>query len=66
MIINRKKFYDEPNDSDIKRYEEIKKLITGQGKDYTTECLLDYNYIKNDCRIIVVDLNRQKELDADP
>ena len=31
-----KNFYDQAIDSDIKRYEEIRKLTTGQGKDYTT------------------------------
>ena len=53
-------------DSDTKRYEEIRKLTTGQGEDYTTGCLLDYDYIKNHYRLIAVDLSRQKELDADP
>ena len=33
-----KNFYDLPIDADIKRYEEIRKLTTGQGEDYTTEC----------------------------
>ena len=46
MIINGKNFYDEAIDSDIKRFEEIRKLATGQGKDYTTGSLLDCNYIK--------------------
>ena len=55
-----------PVDSDIKQYEEIKNLTTGQGADYTTGCLLDYDYIKSHQRIIAVDLSRQKELDADP
>ena len=55
MIINGKSFYDQPIDSDIKRYEEIRKLTTGQGKDYTAGCLLDYDYIKNRCRLIAVD-----------
>ena len=45
VIINGKNSYDEPNDSDIKRYEEIRKLTTGQDGDYTTGCLLDYDYI---------------------
>ena len=53
-------------DSDIKRYEEIRKLTTGQGEDYTTGCLLDYDYIKNHYRLMAVDLSRQKELDAYP
>ena len=41
-----KKNYDQPIDSDIKRLEEIRKLQTGEGEDYTTKCLLDYEYIK--------------------
>ena len=31
--------------SNIKRYEEIRKLTTGQGEDDTIGCLLDYDYI---------------------
>ena len=32
--------------SDVKRYEKIRKLATGQVEGYTTGCLLDYKYIK--------------------
>ena len=46
MIINGKNFYDQAIDSDIKRYEEIRKLTTEQGEDYTTGCLLDFDYKK--------------------
>ena len=42
----QKKVYDQPIDSDIKRYEEIRKITTWQGKNYTTEYLLDYDYVK--------------------
>ena len=42
------------------------KITTGQGEDYTTGCLLDYDYIKSHYRLIAVDLGRQKELDANP
>ena len=66
MIINGKSFYDQGIDSDIKRYEEIRKLTTGQGEDCTTGCLLDYDYIKNHYRLMAVKLSRQKELNADP
>ena len=52
-------------DSDIKRYEKT-KLTTGQSEDYTTGCLLNYEYIKNHYRLTAVDLSRQNELDADP
>ena len=66
VIINGKNFYDQPIDSNIKRYEEIRKLTTRQGEDYTTGCLLDYDYIKNHYILIAVDLIREKELDANP
>ena len=66
VIISRKNISDQPIDSDIKRYKEIRKLTTGQGEDYTTGCLLDYDYIKNYYRLIAVDLSGQEELDADP
>ena len=64
VIINWKNFFDQPIDSDIKQYEEISKLTTGQGEDYATWCLLDYEYIQNHYRLIAVDLGRQKELGA--
>ena len=43
----------------------IKKWTTGQKEDYTTECLLDHEYIKNPYGLKPVDLNRQKELCSD-
>ena len=43
VIINGKNFYDQAIDSDIKRYEKIRKLMTGQGEDYTTGYLLEYD-----------------------
>ena len=64
FIINWKSFYDQPIDSDKKRYEEIEKFVT-KGEDYTSWCLLDYDYIKNHYRLIAIDLSRQKWLDAD-
>ena len=42
VIIKGKHFYDQAIDSEIKQYEENRKLTTGQGEDYTTGCLLDY------------------------
>ena len=56
VIFNQENFYDQPIDSDIKRYEEIRELTTGQGEDYTTGCLLDYDYIKSHYRVLAVDI----------
>ena len=42
-----RKFYDEPINVQIKKYDEIRKITTGKGDDYTTGCLLDYQYFKD-------------------
>ena len=47
-------------------YENIRKIATGQGDDYTTGCLLDYTYFKKYYKMIAVDLSKQQALDADP
>ena len=66
VIINRKNFYDQTIDSNMKRQGETRKLTTGQGEDYTPGYLSRYDYIKNHYKLIAVYLSRQKELDADP
>ena len=38
----------------------IRALTTGQGEDYTTECLLDYEHIKNHYKSIAVGASRPK------
>ena len=43
----------------------MRKISTGQGDDYTTGCLLDFAYFKNNYRLIAADLSRQKVLDPD-
>ena len=49
----------------IKPYDEARKVSTGQGDDYTTGCLLDYAYFKDNYRLTAVDLSKQKALDPD-
>ena len=52
-------FYDQPINDQIKKYDEIRKIATGKGDDYTTGCLLDYQYFKNHYQLIAVDLSKQ-------
>ena len=66
VIIVGRNFYENPIESDIEKYRELKKVMTGKGEDYTTGCLLDYNYFKEHYKLVAVDLSKQKELDADP
>ena len=65
-MIDGRNFYDQPINDLIKQYDEVRKVSTGQGDDYTTGCLLDYVYFKDNYRLIAVDLSKQKALDADP
>ena len=66
VIIDGRNFYDNPIESDVEKYRELKKVIIGKGQDYTTGSLLDYYYFKNYYKLVAVDLSKQKELDADP
>ena len=45
-MIDGKKFFNQPVKSDLKIYDNILKALIGQGEDYTTACLLEYNYFK--------------------
>ena len=65
-MIDGKDCYDQPINNLIKQYDEVRNISTGQGDDYTTGCLLDYAYFKDNYRLIAVNLNKQKALDADP
>ena len=55
VIINGMISYDQFTDFDIKQYEEVRKWTKGKGKAYTTDCLLDYDYLKNCYRLIITD-----------
>ena len=66
VLINGRNFYDQPINDIIKQYDEVRKVSTGYGDDYTTGFLLDYAYFKDNYRLIVFDLSKQKSLDADP
>ena len=65
-MIDRKNLYDKSVKNNKATYENIKKLATLQGDDYTTGCLLDYMYFKNYFKLIAVDLSKQQALDDDP
>ena len=66
VMLDRKSFFDQLVKNDLITYENIRKIATGQGDDYTTGCFLDYNYFKNYCKMIAIDLSKQQALDAGP
>ena len=49
--IDGRNFYDQPISDSIKQYDEVKKISTAQGDDYTTGCLLDFAYFEKKLQI---------------
>ena len=43
-MINGENFFDQPIKNNKVTYENIRKISTGQGDDYTIGCLLDFSY----------------------
>ena len=64
-MINGENFFDRPIKDNKVTYENIIKVATGKGDDYTTSCLLDYPYFRDNYKMIAVDLSRQQALDPD-
>ena len=56
-MIDGKFFFDQPINSDLKTYDNIRKISTGNGDNYTIGCLLDYIYLKNYYKMIAIDLS---------
>ena len=65
-MINGENVFDQPIKDNKVTYENIRKIATGKGHDYTMGSLLDYTYFKDSYKIIVADLSKQQGLDADP
>ena len=47
-------------------YDNIIKIATSQGDNYTTRWLLDYPYFKKYYKLIAIELFKQRKIDADP
>ena len=61
-----KTFFDQRVKDNKVTYENIRKIATGKGDDYTTGFLLDYSYFKDSYKIIAIDLSKEQTLDVDP
>ena len=65
-MVDGKNVFDLPVKSDMRTYDNIQKIETGQENDYTTGCLLDYLYFKDHYKMITINLSKQQALQADP
>ena len=49
---------DQPVRNGLITYNSIQKIVPGQGDDYTTGWLLDYNYFKKYYKVIAIHLSK--------
>ena len=54
LIVGRNFFY-QPVKNNLRTYDNIRKIATSQGDDFTNGCLLDYHYFKNYYKMIATD-----------
>ena len=66
IMVDSKNFFYEIINNNFKTYENIRKIATDQGDDYTTGCLLCYSYFQDYYKIIAIDLSKQQVFDSDP
>ena len=60
IMINGENAFDQPIQNDTVTYENIRKICSGSGDDYTTGSLQDYPYFKDSYKMIAVDLSKQQ------
>ena len=58
--------FDQHIKDDTKKHENIRKNSTGQEDAYTTGCLLDYSYSKDNINVIAINISKQEAFDAVP
>ena len=66
VMIDGENVFNPPVKNGMRTYDNILEISTGQGDDYTTGCLLDYNYFKEHYKMIAIDLSKQQELNSNP
>ena len=66
VMIDGKNVFDKAIKDKKATHENITKIATNQGDDYTRGCFLYYPYFKDSYKMIAVDLSKQQILDVDP
>ena len=62
FMIDKQYFFDQPVINDLRKFEIIPKVASGQGDDYTINYLLDYAYFKENYKAIAIDLSNNRHL----
>ena len=65
-MIDGQNAFDQPVKNKLRTYDNVRKIAIGQRDDYTTGCVLDYNYFNNYYKMIAIDLSKQQAPNDDP
>ena len=65
-MIDGTNLFDQLINNQNKTSKNVRKIAIGHGDDYTTDCLLDYCYFKENYKLIAIDLSKKQALDGDP
>ena len=52
VMIDGRNLFDQRIKNDLRAYDHIRKIATGQGDDYTTGCLLCYPIFKKQYKLL--------------
>ena len=59
VMIDGRNIFDQPIRNEMKIYEKIRKILTVQGDDSTTDYIIVYHHFKNKYDLIAIDLKKQ-------
>ena len=65
-MIDGENLLHQPTQNDLRTYDNNRKIVSGQGDNYTTGSLIDYPYFKEHYNLIVMNSSKQQTQDADP
>ena len=58
-MIDGRNLFDQPINNMNEAYENIRKIATGKGDNYTSGCLLDFCYSKENYKMIAINFSKQ-------
>ena len=59
VMIDRQNVFDQSVKSDMRRYDNSQKITTHWGDDYTTGCVPDYPYFKEQLKLITIEISKE-------
>ena len=66
VMINGQNVSDQPIKINLRKHDNIPRLVSDQADNYMACCLLHYNFLNKYYKMIAIYLSKQQVVDADP